>query len=348
MPSEVESRSRADSKELHLRHLYFVFGMGVASLQTFMAQDALVHHQPGLYLQALIGAVVTTVVALLTQSSLTPLPLYRWTLFALGYTWLLTSLWLVALGEVKAVTVIVGSLVMALSAFMWLPVRVATFLAAAGYALLWLPQLGAPDVPTLLAVGVVTTQLWYLSVHGRSVQTERVRSEVLAKMAFTDPLTGVLNRRSMLAHLQELAASAHTAPEQVTLVMLDLDHFKRINDEMGHHRGDEVLVAVAQCLSQQLTKTDALARWGGEEFLVALSATSPAHAHASAEALLTAVRRMSLPGFPAITMSAGMASLAEASSVRDVLVLADRRLYLAKDHGRDRLIGDERTLLQPA
>lgn len=305
-----------------------------------MAHRALSQHLGGLYAQALIGAGLTAALSL--SLLFTPLPwrVIRGVGLTAGYSWLVTSMLLVGRGEVDAGTVLIGSLVVATFAFIWLPPRAAVPLAAAGYAALWAPVLGPPNVPALLAIAVVTTQLWYLSTHGRAVQKERIRNELLSQMAFTDPLTGLLNRRSMLERLQQLMEDARLRPEGTALVLLDIDHFKRINDQLGHHRGDEVLMAVAGCLSRH-EQVQAAARWGGEEFLVVCGAPTRHAAVATAEQLVAQVRGLVLPGFPPVTVSGGLATFQEAADLTDLLELADTRMYLAKHQGRNRLVSRE-------
>lgn len=312
--------------------------LGVTLTQLFMAVRAGQQDLTGLSLQAIVGAVITGILALLLVATRVAWPVVERIGLTAGYVWLATSILLVARGEVEPQTVFIGSLVMATFAFMWLPSTTAVLLAALGYATLWLPAMGPPDVPALLALAVVTSQLWYLGAHGRTVERERFRNELLSQIASTDPLTGLLNRRATAERLDELMVTA-AGGEGVALVLLDIDHFKRINDQMGHVRGDEALVAVAGSLMAHAQVLVA-ARWGGEEFLVVCAAPTRVAAVGTAERLLAGVRELDRPGLPPMTVSGGLATFDEAPTVPEVLALADARMYLAKARGRNQLVSD--------
>ncbi|MFD2436453.1 GGDEF domain-containing protein [Modicisalibacter luteus] len=151
-----------------------------------------------------------------------------------------------------------------------------------------------------------------------------------------DSLTGVLNRRAIFEKSERYWQAGHP----FALLLLDADHFKFINDNHGHSVGDEVLRHLAQLLGRTLREADFIGRVGGEEFLVLLPDTS------REEALGVATRlRNTLSGSPcrlesldlAVTVSMGLALSSEGDKLRDVVDLADRRLYLAKSSGRDRL-----------
>lgn len=329
------------STERRTRTRFSLLILGVTLAQVVMAFRAVQQGLPGLEVQTLTGAAFTLILALVLVCTRAPWPLIQGAGLTAGYTWLMTSMILVGRGEVEPPTVFIGSLVMATFAFMWLPPTTAVLLAALGYAALWLPVMGPPDVPALLALAVVTSQLWYLSAHGRTVQQERIRSDLLAQMAFTDPLTGLLNRRSTAERLEALMTTTGAGAEGVALVLLDIDHFKCINDQLGHLRGDEVLVAVAGSLVGDGNEVLVASRWGGEEFLVVCAAPSRAAAVRAAEELLARVRALTLPGFPRVTVSGGLATFDEALTVAQLLALADARMYLAKDRGRDQLVSED-------
>ena len=231
--------------------------------------------------------------------------------------------------------------IVALVTYTWLPVRLATGIVASLHALLLLASVrsGRPDVPGTALTTFILPLIWYLCVHGQTVLHERGRSVALQALAFTDPLTGVFNRRAGTDRLTHLAARASgTAP--LLIVLLDLDHFKRVNDRLGHAGGDRMLIEVTALLQGALHTDDLLVRWGGEEFLMALPGAA-ADARRRIEGALHTVRQARLPTGAALeplTVSAGMASLAEAGSLSAALELADRRLYQAKATGRDRMV----------
>ncbi|GHF77648.1 hypothetical protein GCM10017782_14520 [Deinococcus ficus] len=259
----------------------------------------------------------------------------------------LVTLWLLLNVAVVAQTqrpitsgLLLHAVIVFLLAFSWLPLRWATVLVGVTYGLLFAGamQSTVPDVPGLILTGFTIPLAWHLTLHGQEVSTERVRSAALAAIAATDPLTGLCNRRSGEAQLAALAGQWQAAPERLAVILFDLDHFKQINDSLGHRRGDEVLVAVAALLRDLTRPSDVLVRWGGEEFLVALADLSPADAREVGQRVLTVVRTVLPPGIPPVTLSAGLACLSEAAGVAGLVDLADRRLYEAKAAGRNRMV----------
>jgi len=125
----------------------------------------------------------------------------------------------------------------------------------------------------------------------------------------------------------------------MAVIMVDIDNFKRLNDEFGHLLGDEVLRQVSSIFHQQLRKIDVVCRYGGEEFAILLSQTNPRHALSVAEKLRRLVEAWQFPGVPRpVTISAGAAALPDNGTTRDELVkAADAGLYLAKQEGRNRV-----------
>ena len=164
----------------------------------------------------------------------------------------------------------------------------------------------------------------------------------LEELANTDALTGVLNRRQFMAlgEAELVRALRHRRP--MGLLVLDLDHFKRINDTWGHETGDQALVAVAGAIAHELRAVDAFARMGGEEFAVLLPETPPVEVHRVAERLRATVAALHWHPTEAgarLTLSIGTASLeAGDTTVADVLRRADKALYEAKHAGRNRVI----------
>ena len=160
----------------------------------------------------------------------------------------------------------------------------------------------------------------------------------LRLMAATDPLTGIANRRTFEATLRQDMARATRVGEQVSLVLMDVDHFKRINDTLGHRRGDEALRQVARTLSSECRLGDTVARYGGEEFVMILFGCGAQDALSVADRL----RRLVAESVTAVrlTASAGVATFP--SDVRDGTTLveaADIALYAAKRSGRNRVMG---------
>jgi diguanylate cyclase (GGDEF)-like protein len=163
----------------------------------------------------------------------------------------------------------------------------------------------------------------------------RREADVLREQAERDWLTGLHNRRYLARELERL--SGHCS-----LAVLDLDHFKAINDRFGHDAGDRVLIRVAALLRDELREDDVVVRTGGEEFVVLMPRTEPNAALACCERLRTAIRdepwERIAPGMT-LSVSIGLASSPDAADVDALATLADGRLYEAKRAGRDRVVG---------
>lgn len=161
----------------------------------------------------------------------------------------------------------------------------------------------------------------------------------LEKLSNTDDLTGLHNKRWLLARLTEEVCRAKRYQLGVALILMDMDHFKRINDARGHLFGDEVLVAFSEVLRQSFRSVDRVARFGGEEFAVVLPETDLAGALDAAERFRLKVESSTFAG-TALTISAGVAALEPAGegSAEFLLRQADEALYLAKRAGRNRVV----------
>lgn len=170
----------------------------------------------------------------------------------------------------------------------------------------------------------------------------REKNRELETLARCDGLTGVANRRHLMESLESEFARCCRYARPFSLMMLDLDHFKHINDGYGHHVGDDVLVRVSQVLAQSLRENDLLGRYGGEEFAVMLPETDLPSALVVAERCREAVAEVRIPlpeGELTVTTSVGLASLPDArfGGLADLVRAADGALYEAKRAGRNRL-----------
>jgi two-component system, sensor histidine kinase LadS len=190
--------------------------------------------------------------------------------------------------------------------------------------------------------------LWALALGIRMRRHRDDRAQALA-MANRDALTGVYNRRGFLEHARPLFDAATRAATPVGVLMVDIDHFKALNDRHGHEAGDQALIAVARRLSTVARETDVLARWGGEEFLLLLPGTTATEAARLAERL-----RIVLADTPVdigngesvrLTASIGVGCASSCDSLDALIRQADAALYAAKDGGRNRVV---RTDLEPA
>lgn len=164
--------------------------------------------------------------------------------------------------------------------------------------------------------------------------------EKVQQLAITDPLTGIHNRRgfALLASQQIKQAQRYSHP--LTLLMLDLDHFKMVNDHYGHQVGDQVLAKITQRLSEILRAADLLGRYGGEEFIILLSNTNKEEGEVIARRLLERVREAPVPtdgGEIKITISIGLASGRDTLDLESLINEADQALYRAKEAGRNQL-----------
>ncbi len=187
-------------------------------------------------------------------------------------------------------------------------------------------------VYALLAVlgAVLLTSLFWM----RRLRALNRRLETLAE---TDPLTGVANRNALHGFFEHSLRSALRFDRPLSVIMLDIDHFKRINDEHGHLRGDRALAAFAGIIRSNLRNVDTVVRWGGEEFLIIGQETSPSQAEQLAERILAATRTHAVDGDLHITASAGVATAVAGDNIDALVQRADMALYAAKHAGRDRV-----------
>ena len=189
--------------------------------------------------------------------------------------------------------------------------------------------------------------VWLSSELALQTAMDVMRITALEHETHTDPLTGVYNRRFMEQRLREEVSKARRYDFELALLMLDLDHFKRVNDELGHQAGDQVLIEISNLFDCELRDSDILARYGGEEFLIIATNTAPTAAAALAERLricieahtfLTDFSEAAQQGIR-ITVSIGVASFADSSNDEESLIkLADRNLYRAKHGGRNQVV----------
>ena len=170
-------------------------------------------------------------------------------------------------------------------------------------------------------------------------------SHKLDKLSRKDELTGLSNRRDIYEKLQEELCRFERSGHIFSVIIADLDHFKRVNDTYGHDCGDYVLREVAKTLTQNTQKRDTVARWGGEEFLIFLPGTKVQHAQTVAERLRRAVAALELSYKDqslTTTMSMGIAAYRAGTSLSQLIHTADTRLYRAKKEGRNRAISSVR------
>lgn len=198
---------------------------------------------------------------------------------------------------------------------------------------------GAYALYIAIALGLAFGFFW-MSTAQLSVQLER--------LAGTDPLTRVYNRRTFLRACDLELTLSSRKKRSFSILMIDLDHFKSINDRYGHSVGDAALVAAVQSMQDSIRGSDVLARWGGEEFAALLPNANLEAAHVVAERLRANVERVEMPvssltsedRVVRMTASVGLATYEPGESIQQLMNRADHNLYLAKSSGRNRVLSE--------
>ena len=226
---------------------------------------------------------------------------------------------------------------MGLACVMPLALRISDVTDGSGFALLYTAQMAC------ILVGILHFGVRFTGMLENARRLERD----LIRDATTDPLTGAATRRAAIAHFVK-----HGWRHPIGVILLDLDHFKQVNDHHGHAAGDRVLQTVVRGLRDDLRLTDLVARWGGEELLILMRADDPAALRARAESLRAHIEAITAadPDIPAVTASFGVA-IAEPDLKPDLaaaLGRADAALYEAKAAGRNKVILFEGNRPRPA
>lgn len=196
------------------------------------------------------------------------------------------------------------------------------------------------NIPTPMAMRIAATLITVSIFAALSIRVINVQQENLGKMAVTDPMTGLHNRALLEATLVQGIEQARRSHLPISLAMLDLDHFKNINDSFGHAIGDRVLITVAQTLKGRLRKSDMVFRLGGEEFMALLYNTGDTAADAVAEELRRSVSECT-QATQHVTVSVGSATLRDDETWSQWLKRADSYLYEAKARGRDQVVSEK-------
>jgi diguanylate cyclase (GGDEF)-like protein len=198
----------------------------------------------------------------------------------------------------------------------------------------------------LQLVVMAVTFPWFLFIGGRVKQLQRglteasIKLEDIEEKARHDDLTGVYNRRALVAAMEESKQRADAAGEPLSICVIDLDFFKRYNDEFDHLTGDQVLRTFAQAVENGLRATDIFGRYGGEEFVQILRHTTLAGAMADAERLRERISGFDIPTSRPIgplTVSIGVAQYEPGETIIETFARADEALYKAKQRGRNRV-----------
>jgi len=185
-----------------------------------------------------------------------------------------------------------------------------------------------------------------MAQHAALALDNTIQHNQVEQQSRLDSLTGTYNHRYFLKALQELIDNAHIEKTVISLIMLDIDFFKRYNDSFGHQVGDLVLMKLCETIQQNTKKGDFVGRWGGEEFIIALPGASGDEAHQVARRIQHTMQKMVLSHpkhekIPAPTVSQGISVFPDESNEIDRFIyLADQRLYKAKERGRNQIEPD--------
>jgi diguanylate cyclase (GGDEF)-like protein len=209
--------------------------------------------------------------------------------------------------------VIVSVLVMGFTNVSYL---VRSDLLTPGYVFRWVNSLGS-----LLVVILLIQRMGFLQ----------------QKNASTDPLTGLLNRRATYQVLSREMERSHRYKKVFSIILLDVDHFKIINDTLGHAKGDEVLIGLSRLMEKALRQADSIGRWGGEEFLLVLPETDGRSAGMTAERICRLIRESKPGGVEHVTASFGVSSYQVEWSLEELIHRADQAMYQSKQSGRNQV-----------
>lgn len=175
-----------------------------------------------------------------------------------------------------------------------------------------------------------------LAMFRTAAKSAKTEAKQLEKLAFFDELTGIANRRKIAEVLAKEVASAQRYQTPLSIIMFDIDYFKKINDQYGHNFGDITLKEVSSSVANTVRSSDSFGRWGGEEFLCILPNTKADVAFELAERLRLGISDSLIDNGPQITASFGIAQLLNLDNVDSFINRADQALYSAKEQGRNR------------
>lgn len=213
---------------------------------------------------------------------------------------------------------------------------------------------GSQDVAGLLKEVFGSPLQWFFLAHPpmfgivfgilgtiRGEKERKIKEMVvqLQELSIRDQLTGLKNRRYFTLAFTDECARSRRRQESMTLLFLDLDHFKRVNDLHGHHLGDRALQETGRYLQQQCRPYDIVVRWGGEEFIILLRATDELAAINFSERIRAGIQTELSPDLPfTLTISIGLDQYRDNDSLEDLTDRADKALYHAKQTGRNRVV----------
>ena len=201
-------------------------------------------------------------------------------------------------------------------------------------------------VPIQVQQGIDYTLVWQITAAGSVIlllvlywnRKLKALNRALAHLSVTDQLTDLFNRQKLGEVFANELQRTRRFGQPFSVILLDIDHFKQVNDEHGHLTGDKVLVALARLMSAMTRETDVVGRWGGEEFLTICPHTDQAGARVLAEKVRSAIAAFDFPVVHRVTASLGVSSCRPDDDVDHLIARADAALYQAKHEGRNRVV----------
>lgn len=222
-----------------------------------------------------------------------------------------------------------------ISAYYLMPPKPAVLLSSVTIfilAFILYSQLGVIDFITIFSTVLLSTSFAFIFAFSASKKHKQ-----LSLLATIDPLTSAGNRRALDIQLTKIIGAQTRKKSTVSLILFDLDYFKKINDECGHATGDQVLVSVAKLINEHTRLSDSLYRYGGEEFIIVPLAQSLESANILAEKLRYTIENSNLLPERIVTISLGVAQYRHNETVESWIHRADSALYLAKKSGRNQV-----------
>ena len=191
-----------------------------------------------------------------------------------------------------------------------------------------------PTFSSVLIFLLICFSLFYIIALKRQVAA---RTEDLQRLSETDSLTGILNRKKIEEKFADELIRYKRYNRPFSIMLIDIDKFKEVNDTFGHPVGDEVLIALAKLLNNSVRQADSVARWGGEEFLLICPNTCIKEATILAEKLRKQIEEYDFPEIKHCTASFGVAEASQQDETKDIFMRADKALYRSKTEGRNRI-----------
>ena len=203
-------------------------------------------------------------------------------------------------------------------------------------------------VPINIQQGIDYTLVWQITIGGSLAlllvlywnRKLKILNKALEHLSVTDNLTGLFNRQKLGEVFENELLRSKRFGQPFSVILLDIDHFKQVNDKHGHQTGDQVLLSVARLLADKTRETDTVGRWGGEEFLMICPHTELPGALILAEKIRAAISTHDFPVIHGVTVSLGVSTCRADDGIDELIARADAALYQAKHDGRNQVVGE--------